>query len=394
MTMGFLSTDVFEYRLHGLREMMSRKSLDAVILFGADSEFYTNWVVDVAVWERPIAVVVPKEGEIFAVLHSLSINHVRFARERNSTWLRDAEFYYEHRRDGVRLYDGFHDHVADRLRTRGLHGACFGHDGAPGHMQKILASLGAGRMVPVDADLRALRLVKHPEELDLMREAADISDWLQDRYRENIRPGRLIQELDLEMQRQAVVEAARRFPGQNCEWFIYTLRGPHSASPHGNGAQTGATIQDGDGLVNIIIPRLNGCTIENERIWFCGRPSDLQQKAFHVAVEAQEASIRAMRPGNPVCEIDIAARRVIEAAGFGENIMHRTGHGVGMRGHEYPADTAFNTRPLMANEVYSAEPGIYIWGVGGFRMDDTVVVDDTPEVLTKAPKDLESQTIL
>ncbi|MBT9386467.1 Xaa-Pro peptidase family protein [Pseudooceanicola sp. CBS1P-1] len=392
--MGFLSSDVFDYRLMGLRDAMGRKGLDAVILFGADSEFYTNWIVDVAVWERPIAVVIPREGEIFAVLHSLSTNHFRFARERNSTWLQDVEFYYEHRREGARLYDGFHDHVADRLRARGLDGARFGHDGAVGHMQKILASLGSGQMAPVDADLRALRLVKHPEELALMREAADISDWLQDRYRENIRPGRLIQELDLEMQRQAIVEGARRFPGQNCEWRIYTLRGDHSASPHGNGAQTGAAIQEGDGLVNILIPRLNGCTVENERIWFCGRPNAEQEKAFHVAVEAQEAAISVMRPGNPVCEIDITARRVIEGAGYGENILHRTGHGVGMRGHEYPADTAFNARPLMANEVFSAEPGIYIWGLGGFRMDDTVVVGDTPEVLTKAPKDLASQTVL
>ena len=392
--MGFLSTNVLEYRLQNVREMMSRKDLDAVVLFGADSEFYTNWIVDVAVWERPIAVVVPKEGEIFAVLHSLSTNHFRYATERNSTWLKDVEFYYEHRRSDVRLYDGFHDHVADRLRARGLDGARFGYDSAPAHMQKILASLGSGWMVPVEQDLRRLRWVKHPEELALMREAADISDWLQDRYRENIQAGRLMQELDLEMTRQAVVESARRFPGQNCEWRVYTLRGPHSASPHGNGAQTGAKIENGDGLVNIIIPRLNGVTVENERIWFCGRPSDEQEKAFSVAVEANQAAIGAMVPGNPVCEIDIAARKIIEAAGYGENILHRTGHGVGMRGHEYPADTAFNTRPLIKNEVYSAEPGIYIWGVGGFRMDDTVIVNDTPEVLTKAAKDLESQVVL
>lgn len=392
--MGFLSTDVFEHRLKALREMMSRKSLDAVILFGPDSEFYTNWIVDVAVWERPIAVVVPKEGEIFGVLHSLSTNHFRFALERNSTWLKDVEFYFEHRRDGVRLFDGFHAHVADRLRARGLDSARFGYDSAPAHMQKILTSLGSGQMAPVHDDLCTLRFVKHPEELNLMREAAAISDWLQDRYRENIRAGRLMQELDLEMNRQAIVESARRFPGQNCEWRIYTLRGGHSASPHGNGAQTGVVIEEGDGLVNIIIPRLNGCTVENERTWFCGRPSAEQQKAFGVAVEAQQAAIDAMRPGNPVCEIDIAARKVIEGAGYGDNILHRTGHGVGMRGHEYPADTAFNTRPLMKNEIYSAEPGIYIWGIGGFRMDDTVVVNDTPEVLTKAPKDLESQTVL
>lgn len=68
---------------------------------------------------------------------------------------------------------------------------------------------------------------------------------------------------------------------------------------------------------------------------------------------------------------------------------------MGLIGHEFPEDMAFNPRPLIANEVYSAEPGIYLPGVGGFRFDDTVVVGESgPIVLTKAPKDLQSQTIL
>ena len=66
---------------------------------------------------------------------------------------------------------------------------------------------------------------------------------------------------------------------------------------------------------------------------------------------------------------------------------------MGLIGHEYPEDMAFNDRPLLAGEVYSAEPGIYLYGVGGFRIDDTVVVGDTPEVLTHAPKDLDSITL-
>ena len=75
-------------------------------------------------------------------------------------------------------------------------------------------------------------------------------------------------------------------------------------------------------------------------------------------------------------------------------MLHRTGHGIGVMGHEFPEDMAFNTRPLLEGEVYSAEPGLYVFGLGGFRHDDTVVVGAVPEVLTQAPKDLKSQTIL
>ena len=66
---------------------------------------------------------------------------------------------------------------------------------------------------------------------------------------------------------------------------------------------------------------------------------------------------------------------------------------MGVLGHEFPEDMPFNTRPLLEREVYSAEPGVYEWGLGGFRHDDTVVLGKTPEVLTKAPKDIASQTI-
>lgn len=66
---------------------------------------------------------------------------------------------------------------------------------------------------------------------------------------------------------------------------------------------------------------------------------------------------------------------------------------MGLAGHEFPDDTAFNQRPLVADEVYSAEPGIYLFGMGGFRHDDTVIVDDPPELVTHHPKDIEAQTL-
>lgn len=134
--------------------------------------------------------------------------------------------------------------------------------------------------------------------------------------------------------------------------------------------------------------------IENERTWFCGQPTPDRVRDFEAARAANEAALEAAVVGRPVSGIDAAAQAVIEKAGCAEFILHRTGHGMGTLGHEFPEDMAFNHRPLLANEVYSAEPGIYVYGLGGFRKDDTVVVGETPEVLTRSPGDLESQTIL
>jgi Xaa-Pro aminopeptidase len=97
--------------------------------------------------------------------------------------------------------------------------------------------------------------------------------------------------------------------------------------------------------------------------------------------------------GRPVSDIDAAAQEVMECAGCADLILHRAGHGMGTVGHEFSEDMAFNNRPR-ENEVCSARPSLYQWGLGGFRHNDTVVVGTRPEVLTKAPKSVASQTIL
>ncbi|MCU0985635.1 MAG: Xaa-Pro peptidase family protein [Acetobacteraceae bacterium] len=395
--MGFLSRTVYDYRRGLMTALMDRMGWDALAFVTGDFfQFGTNFHTDVQTWERPILLVVPRNGEPFSVMHELSTNHIRFAREAQRLWVDDITLYAEHPRVGARLalYPQWPEMVADLLKAKGLHRARIAADSAGGPLARAIALLPEARLIPATAECRTLRFVKCEEELALMREIAALSDWVQDRYRENIREGRLVQELDMSMAAAMVEEGAKRFPGQNLEVMrCWTLSGPASCAPHGDGQPAGARIQKGHGLVNIVIPRVNGLVVENERTWFCGTPSDVQVKAYHAATAANEAAIEALVEGNPVSAFDAAAQRVIEAAGFGDNILHRTGHGMGTLGHEFPDDTAFLHRPLMSGEVYSCEPGIYIWGVGGFRQDDTVVVGKRPEVLTKAPKDLASQTV-
>ncbi|MDE2287300.1 MAG: aminopeptidase P family protein [Burkholderiales bacterium] len=384
-------------RLEAMRQLMARERVDALLLSSADFfQWATNFHVDVLTWERPIVVCVPASGEPFAVMNELSTHHMRFARERGSVWLDDVTFYAEHPRVSARqpLLGQVPELIAERLRQAGLARSRIGVEATSGPLARAAALLPEARMVPMTAELRGLRWVKTDEELAIMRAAAGLSDWVQARYRENIRPGRLVQELDYQMASLMVEEGARRFPGENLEVLrCWTLSGPASASPHGDGASCGARIKAGDGLVNIVIPRLNGLVVENERTWFCGKPTDEQRKYYEVARAANEAALEAAVSGRPVSGIDAAAQQVIESAGCGHLIRHRTGHGMGIIGHEYPEDMAFNHRPLLANEVYSAEPGLYVFGLGGFRLDDSVVVGSTPEVLTQTPKTLAHATL-
>ena len=169
----------------------------------------------------------------------------------------------------------------------------------------------------METRLRELRWVKQDEELAQLHHAASLSDFGQDRYREQIRPGRLSQELDLAVAAMMAEEAARRHPGEHVEIRASSLSGPASAAPHGTGAPTGARVESGHGIVNVVIVRVNGIVVENERTWFCGRPSDRQVEAYHTATAAQEAAIAQLTTGNALAAVDAAALAVIERTGFG-----------------------------------------------------------------------------
>lgn len=394
--MPFLSRDVQAYRSGLMRNLMEEHELDALAFLTPDYFFYaTNYLLDVAPWERPVIAVVPRQGEPFVVLNELSTNHITFARERGTLWVDDVTIYSEHPRLDNRLYltPQVPELFAERLRGTGLRKARIGVDAATEPIRLAAQRLGTVTLVPLEREMRELRWVKHPEELELIRQAGSLSDWGQERYRENIRPGRMLQELDFAMAAEMAAEAGRRHPDEQVEIRTVTHSGIYSAAPHGSGAATGKVISEGDVIINIVIVRVNGLVVENERTWFCGQPSEQQRAAYAAATEAQEAAIAQFCTGNPLASVDAAAQAVFQRHGFAQYINHRTGHGIGIAGHEFPDDMAFNPRPLLANEVYSAEPGIYIPGLGGFRHDDTVFVGDTPEVVTKAPKDIESQTI-
>jgi Xaa-Pro aminopeptidase/Xaa-Pro dipeptidase len=376
---------------------MDDLKLDAVILLTPDFFFFfTNYILDVATFERPVALVMPRDGEPFAFCNELSTNGLRFARERGTLWVDGITCWSEHPRVVDRTWLRFQwpEMVASGLQQHGLARARIGTDTNSQVLAQAREHLQDLTLVPIEESLRELRWIKTEEELNLIRQASLLTDWAQERYRENVRAGRFVQELDLFTASQMAEEACRRFPGENVRVQVRSDRGPDSAAPHGSGAPTGTRIEEGDGIVNIILAQVNGLNTENERTWFCSQPNDRQIDAFETAGRAQEAAISKFVAGNQVCAVDAAAQQVIEAAGYGQCVRHRTGHGIGIAGHEFPDDMAFNPRLLQAGEVYSAEPGIYIYGLGGFRHDDIVIVGDTePEVVTHTPKDLESRII-
>lgn len=394
--MPIVPQGVFKDRATSIREWLVANDLKALIVTTPDNFFMVSgFHLDVAPWERPVAAVIPVEAEPFMIMNELSTNHLKFAENRQSLFITDYAIYVEHPPSLSRTWSRHQwgELLAMKLAERDITQGRVGVEGAGPSGLRIAAP--RIEFEDVTRYLIEHRQVKYPAEVDIMRECASLTDWAQDRYMELVKPGVNVKAFDLEISKLAMEEAARRFPEDRFETRMISLSGPSSAAPHGTGADCGETFEKGEGVVNIIVFRLSGLVVENERTLFIGEPkNDIQRRAFHAATEANEAAAAQMVAGNPVSSADAAAQQVIEKAGFGEHINHRTGHGIGIAGHEFPEDMPFLHRPFKEREVYSSEPGIYIWGVGGFRHDDTVVVGkDKPEVLTKRSKTLEDQIV-
>lgn len=394
--MPFVPSEVFVDRAERIRAFLAQEGCEALVVTTPEN-FYlvSGFHLDVAPWERPVAAVIPREGEPFLIMNELSTNHLMLADARGTLFIRDYTLYDEHPRIHNRTWNVLQwgELLRSRLRARGVTGGTLAVEGAgPARLQAVAPEFAFRDVSPF---LRRMREIKYPAELEIMRLCAALTDFGQDRYVEYLKPGLTVAAYDFEISRQIAEEAARRFPEDRLEVWIRSSCGPSSAAPHGSSAHCAETFEQGEGVVNIIICRLNGLVVENERTLFVGAPKDeRQRRAFEAVTEANEAAARQMVPGNPVSSADAAAQWVIEQAGFGNYINHRTGHGLGIAGHEFPEDMPFNHRPFEENEVFSCEPGIYIAGLGGFRHDDTVVVTAAgPEVITKRSKKLADQIV-
>ncbi len=235
--------------------------------------------------------------------------------------------------------------------------------------------------VPASEVLAPLRMRKGPEEIAALRRAAGTADAAVQAACRACRPGAA--EADV----AAAVDAAFRAAGAAEVKFAIVGTGPNSAFPHHH---TGARrAQPGEPVLFDLGSRVDGYCSDITRMAFVGAPS-ARYREVHAAVEdAVQAALAAIRPGVPIKDIDLAARKTIERAGHGAQFVHRTGHGIGLSEHEPPSITHTNELPLEAGMVFSVEPGIYLSGEFGVRLEEIVVV--TPrgaEVLSALPRDV------
>jgi len=217
--------------------------------------------------------------------------------------------------------------------------------------------------------LRELRMVKDREELDRLRRAAAMADAA---WEEFVATARLTGKTE----RQAAEELTelRAKHGLEIHGIGICASGPNSAAPH---HITGdRVIQPGDTVIFDFGGKYEHYSADVTRTVHIGEPDDEYRRVYDIVLRANEAALAAVRPGVACQDIDRAARKVITDAGYGEYFIHRVGHGLGLDGHEEPYLVEGNTLPLQVGMVFSDEPGIYIPGRFGVRIEDAVVVTE------------------
>jgi len=227
-----------------------------------------------------------------------------------------------------------------------------------------------------------LRKVKDETELRYMRKAAELTDEGARTGVEIIKPGMREYEVAAE------VEYAMRKMGSDGTAFENIIAsGLRSAYPHGG--CTSKKIKKGELIQFDIGARYQHYCADLTRTYLVGKPTPKQQKMYKVVMEAQEKAFQKIREGVKARLVDAAARDVIKKHGFGECFPHGLGHGVGLQVHEQPTLNTVSKDVLKAGNVVTNEPGVYIVGYGGVRIEDTVLVKkDGAQRLTKAPYDL------
>jgi Xaa-Pro dipeptidase len=237
-------------------------------------------------------------------------------------------------------------------------------------------------LYPIDGYLNELRVLKDEAEIATLQEAAKLADEAVEVGVNSLGPG------VTEMEVVAQIELAMKKKGVQAMSFATTvLFGEKSALPHGIPGLR--PLKKGELVLIDLGVIVDGYCSDITRTVAYGQIDEKQREIYQTVLKAETEAIQACKPGVRLGDLDLTARRVIDEAGYGEYFTHRLGHGLGIDVHEFPSIHQANDQVLQEGMVFTIEPGIYLPGVGGVRIeDDVVITKDGCQVLTRYPKEL------
>jgi Xaa-Pro aminopeptidase len=345
----------YDERLARVRAGMKAHGLDTLILTPGASMRYLTGFSEIG-HERLLALVVPKEEPWFFIAPSLNAAQVR----ENAAGIADVRIWDDAHGWESRLKDVIVDHTIDN----GVIG--IDDDMAARFSVKIQQLMPTTSLRLAGPAFASLRAAKDTLELASMQHAADATDALIPIAFAACQPGASELSVALALQ-QTMTEA-----GHEPSFTTIVAAGPNGALPHHHTGKT--KIKHGDIMVLDFGAIVEGYCGDITRVAAVGEASDEARKVYDIVYRAHQAAIDAIQPGVTAEEVDAAARKVIVDAGYGEFFLHRTGHGIGLECHEAPNIVGGNKTVLQPGHCFSIEPGIYLPGQFGVRLENIVTV--------------------
>jgi len=352
-------------RMARVRGRMDELGVDVLLLsIGADLPWLTGY--EALETERLTMLVLPRDGDATLVVPRLEAARVR----------EDPDAF------SISAWDETDDPIAVVAKLAGAPAtAAIGDHTWARFLLDLQRALPRTSFQRASAVTGPLRMVKDAAEVDALRAAARAVDAVVGQMRARPFGGRTESDVHRELV-QRMLDA-----GHERANFAIVGSGPNGASPHHEAGTR--VIEPGDVVVCDFGGSMRHYCSDITRLFVVGEPAAEVRDTYTVLVDAQEQAVRAARVGTPGEDVDATARRIISEAGFGDRFIHRTGHGIGVETHEDPYIVAGNSTPLSPGNAFSIEPGIYLPGRFGLRLEDIVVATpDGPERLNQARRDL------
>ena len=344
--------DIYKKRAERILSLIKEKDLDSLFLFpGPNIGYLTGFHISPS--ERLSAAIMPINRDPVLVVPKLE----RELRGQKS-WIEDIETWEESENSIDLIVEIFQANDLDEARI-GLEEYVWW-----GVINKIQRRLPNVKFVDVSGEILALRMVKSKSEIEFIQKACSITDLAVKAGFESLHKG--ITELEL----SSIISDEMTRQGGSPHLGI-VLFGDRSALPHAHPGDR--KLMKGDIILVDTGTTWNGYWSDITRTILFGKPTEQQKRIWNTVLKANKAAFASAAPNVKCEDVDKAARDIIDVAGFGNYFIHRVGHGIGLQGHEHPYMVKGNQQLLKPYMTFTIEPGIYITGLMGVRIEDTVV---------------------
>jgi len=351
---------------------LEKKGFDGFLVFNAANQMYLTGVLGETERATLACVLIPIRGE--STIYVYGVNYEQAKTEGKGF-----------RVELVKKREDLITKITTQVKSLKIKNLAVDSLSVDGHRSFMKDLRGQTRLKMQSNLLWELRKVKDKKELELMRKAADLTSAGMKTAYETIKPG--IKEIEVAAE---IEYTMRKNGGWGTAFDTSVASAAHSAFPHGG--CTDREIRKGDLVVVDIGATYQHYCSDMTRTMVAGKPSEKQKKLYEIVSEAQSKAFKAIKPKARAREIDAAARKIITSAGYGEYFVHGLGHGVGLEVHEPPALSSESKDILRVGNVVTNEPGVYIVGFGGIRIEDSVLVQKRgAENLTSGPYTLETE---